>query len=78
MTHCLPPSLQRLFEPRGPLPFLVPLDRDPDYRRGPSIDPVSNYLEIFGESRDIPPTSIFVAPHLRRRQKVDFGKGIRH
>jgi hypothetical protein len=70
MTHCLPPSLLRLFEPREPLPYSPPLDRDPINRTGPQIDPISHYLHTFQTYNDIPNTSIFVPPQKRKRLKV--------
>jgi hypothetical protein len=76
MTHCLPPSLLRLFKPRDPLPIVPPLDRDFTQRRGPIVDPIAPSLRLFEECKDIPRTSVFVAPQIRKRNEVNSKKNL--
>ncbi|OLY80916.1 U1 small nuclear ribonucleoprotein 70 kDa [Smittium mucronatum] len=51
MTSKLPPDLLNLFSPRPPLPYLKPLDRDIEKRKGPQISCISAYLDILKESQ---------------------------
>ncbi|KAJ3297213.1 hypothetical protein HK104_000730 [Borealophlyctis nickersoniae] len=52
MTAQLPPNLLKLFIPRPPLPYLAPLDRDPEKRRRPVLTGVAEFLKR-GEGHDV-------------------------
>ncbi|KAI8967951.1 hypothetical protein BDF20DRAFT_200791 [Mycotypha africana] len=45
MTDKLPPNLLKLFAPRPPLPYLAPLDKDPEKRVGCQVTGLAHLVE---------------------------------
>jgi U1 small nuclear ribonucleoprotein len=44
MTDKLPPNLLKLFAPRPPLPYMPPLDKDPEKRIGCKVGGIASLL----------------------------------
>lgn len=45
MTDKLPPQLLKLFAPRPPLPYVPPLDKDPEKRVGCKVDGIASLVD---------------------------------
>ncbi|KAJ1675378.1 hypothetical protein EV182_001386 [Spiromyces aspiralis] len=52
MTSSLPPDLLPYFEPRPPLDYAPPLDREPTERTGPTITGISVFINQFNQADD--------------------------
>ncbi|PVV05216.1 hypothetical protein BB560_000260 [Smittium megazygosporum] len=70
MASKLPPDLLNLFTPRPPLPYIKPIDTDPDKYKGAQIGPISDYISLLHDtSLDDLPSTETVSQRKERIQK---------